>query len=170
MLSERLCIVQGHFQGSLCLSKNILQTHRPKSKKARHVVKLEPFTTLRITGASCVDGSWAWYLVLLTRDKVNSPCPQAQHSCASTVQCGDTYVNRPQHLCLGVFIDALWKLFDVLLTSLKSHPCFKVSLWVTHGIYEIVNPIRFPGPTVSLLCSFTGVLQITHSWKSPHIT
>lgn len=57
VLSERLCTVQGHFQGSLCLSKNILQTHRPKSKKARHVVKLEPFTTLRITGASCVNGS-----------------------------------------------------------------------------------------------------------------
>ena len=51
----------------------------PTDQKANYVgnVVLELFTMLNVTGASCVNGSWTWHLVLLTRHKLNVHSLQA---------------------------------------------------------------------------------------------
>ena len=45
----------------------------PTNQKANYVgnVVLELFTILSVIGASCVNGSWTWHMVLLTRHKLN---------------------------------------------------------------------------------------------------
>lgn len=117
---ENSLLFKDHFKDNASLFSSILQTHMLfgpqcwRSKKSRHaeIVVLEPFITLGITGAFCVNGSWAWHLVLLIRDKVNVL------SFLSTaflyLQMYDAVNFSAQAIfnpcAFMVFIEALWKL------------------------------------------------------------
>lgn len=75
-------LVEGYILTFPSLFQNILKNYRQESQcwqirkqKARHVnVVLELITILSVIGASCVNGSWICYLVLLIRHKLSLHC------------------------------------------------------------------------------------------------
>lgn len=117
-------LLQDYIQGSPSLFQNTLNYRRRRApgatireQKARRGgnVVLELFTSLRVIGASCVNASWAWHLVLLTRKKVHVLSLQAEPTYTSKSRM--QWYFREQAVVNTCALGCLLKLYENLMFS-----------------------------------------------------